>query len=129
MLTIVKGADRLSLTQYAFRYIKDDVSERQRAWILIVPEQFSFEAERRLCLSGGDTIGRYAEVLSFSRLADRVAAKQGGIAGEYLDKGGQLLTMALAAEQVASRIKLFASVLRKPEFLMDIVAMIGEFHS
>ena len=129
MLKIVKGADRLALTQYAFRYIKDDIADRKQAWILIVPEQFSFEAERKLCLVGGDTIGRYAEVLSFSRLADRVAAKQGGTAGEYLDKGGQLLSMALAAEQVASRIKLYASVIRKPEFLTDMVAMIGEFRS
>ena len=33
--------------------------------ILIVPEQYSHETERALCECGGDTISRYAEVLSF----------------------------------------------------------------
>ena len=37
--------------------------------------------------------------------------------------------MALAAEQIASRIKLYAAVLRKPEFLCDVVKMIEEFRS
>ena len=40
--------------------------------ILIVPEQYSFEAERALCRRGGDSVSRYAEVLSFTRLASRV---------------------------------------------------------
>lgn len=129
MLKLVKGCDRVALTQYAFEHIKETSIEQKAKWVLIVPEQFSFDAERRLCQVGGHTIGRFAEVLSFSRLSERVAAKQGGIAGDYLDKGGQLLTMALAAEQVSSRIKLYASVIRKPEFLTDLVRMIGEFRS
>lgn len=129
MLKLVRCRDRVALSDHAFEYIKNTACRSEGGWILIVPEQFSFEAEMRLCRIGGDTIGRYAEVLSFTRLSDRVAADQGGIAGEYLDKGGQLLAMALAAEQVASRIKLYGSVLRKPEFLMDVVRMINEFRS
>lgn len=129
MLTLITGPDRVSLTRCALQHIKDVAGQDGSEWILVVPEQFSFEAEKNLCCVGGDTIGRYAEVLSFSRLSDRVASKQGGIADAYLDKGGQLLTMALAAEQVVSRIKLYASVLRKPEFLADMVRMVGEFKS
>ena len=37
--------------------------------------------------------------------------------------------MALAAEQVSSRIKLYASMLRRPEFLTDMLSMIDEFQS
>lgn len=129
MLKLIKGYDRVSLSDYALEHIRKCALNNREEWILIVPEQFSFEAELRLCGVCGDAIARYAEVLSFSRLAERVAAEQGGVAGEYLDKGGQLLTMALAAEQVASRIKLYASVLRKPEFLADMVRTIDEFRS
>ena len=46
--------------------------EKTAQRILVVPEQFSHEAERMLCRAGGDTISRFAEVLSFSRLASRV---------------------------------------------------------
>ena len=129
MLTLVSGCDRTVLSRYALNYIHKAAETAGQAWVIVVPEQFSFETERRLCEIGGDTISRYAEVLSFSRLADRVASKEGGVAGAYLDRGGQLLTMALAAEQVVSRMKLYASVLRKPEFLCDMVRMIEELRS
>ena len=129
MLTILTGRDRTVLTQAVFSKIKEQADMGVSGQVLIVPEQFSHEAERRLCEIGGDTISRFAEVLSLSRLSDRLSAVYGGAARGYLDKGGQLLTMALAAEQVSSRIKLFAAVLRKPEFLSDLVKMVGEFQS
>lgn len=129
MLTILTGPDRVSLTNAVLRRLRDAAAAEQPGQILIVPEQFSHEAERNLCTFCGDTISRFAEVLSFTRLSDRLAASQGGVARAYLDRGGQLLTMALAAEQTVSRMKLFAPVLRKPEFLSDMVRMVTEFQS
>ena len=78
---------------------------------------------------GGSSVSRYAEVLSLKRLSDRVAAFCGGAARAYLDKGGRLLNMASAAEQVSAKIKLYAAVLKRPEFLVDLVAMTEEFQS
>lgn len=129
MLTILTGPDRMELTNAVLRQLREAALAERPGQILIVPEQFSHEAERKLCTFCGDTVSRFAEVLSFSRLSDRLAACYGGAAKAYLDKGGQLLTMALAAEQVSPRIKLFAPVLRKPEFLSDLVRMVAEFQS
>lgn len=129
MLTVLTGPDRAYLTDELMRRILECAKPGQSGQILIVPEQFSHEAERRLCADCGETISRYAEVLSFSRLSDRLAACHGGVAKAYLDKGGQLLAMALAAEQVGSRLTMFAPVLRKPEFLSDLVRMTTEFQS
>ena len=129
LLTLLNGTDRTVLTEEIFACAAKAAQAGCDGQIVIVPEQFSHEAERKLCEAGGDSISRFAQVLSFSRLCDRLAAVQGGSARTYLDKGGQLLAMALAAEQVSSRIKLFAAVLRKPEFLADLVKMIGEFQS
>lgn len=83
--------------------------EKTAQRILVVPEQFSHEAERMLCRAGGDTISRFAEVLSFSRLASRVFSIEGGSACEETDAGGRLLLMALAVEQVRPRLKLFGA--------------------
>lgn len=127
MLTFLIGEDRVQLSDYVFNEISAAAQEKKENQILIVPEQFSHEAERKLCKSGGPAISRFAEVLSMSRLSDRVAAVCGGAARSYLDKGGQLLAMASAAEQVSSKIKLYASVLKKPEFLSSMVRMIEEF--
>jgi len=129
VLRIWSGADRTILTNAVFAKIDETAKSGVTDQILIVPEQFSHEAERKLCQVCGNTISRFAEVLSLSRLSDRLAAVYGGAARKYLDKGGRLLAMALAAEQVSSRIKLFSSVLRKPEFLSELVAMIDEFQS
>ena len=128
MLTLCTGADRTALSRHlADKLVRQAAAEPGQ--ILLVPEQFSHEAERTLCQVGGDGISRYAEVLSFSRLWNRVAAAYGGAARAYLDQGGRLLAMALAAEQTASKIHLYASVLRRPEFLADLVKMTEEFQS
>ena len=129
MLKLLTGSDRTALTRQIFSQITSAASAGTDRQILIVPEQFSHEAERRLCQVGGDTISRFAEVLSLSRLSDRAATIYGGAARAYLDKGGQLLAMALAAEQASSRIKYYAAVLRRPEFLADLLRMIAEFQS
>ena len=129
MLHLLMGEDRVVLAERIMEQLCREETKAECFRILLVPEQFSHEAERRLCQFGGDTISRYGEVLSFSRMADRVAEFHGGAARSYLDQGGRILTMALTAEQVASRIKHFAAVLRKPEFLSEIVAMVDEFQS
>ena len=80
----------------------------------MVPEQFSHDAERLLCETCGDTVSLYAEVLSFTRLADRVFSVCGGICRETLDDGGRLTALTLALEQVLSRLKIYAPARNKP---------------
>ena len=94
-----------------------DLVHAQREAIWIVPEQASFEAEQLLCQRGGSTVSLYAQVLSFTRLANRVFSLCGGLARQTMDKGGQVLAMAQALEQVRSRLKLYAAGSRRPAFL------------
>ncbi len=129
MLHLWMSEDRIALSDRLLEQLCAAKDQRENGRILIVPEQFTYEAQRRLCTLGGDTISRYAEVLALSQVADRVASIHGGVAGNYLDHGGRLLAMALAAEQISSRIKYFAAVIRKPEFLSEMVTMVDEFRS
>lgn len=129
MLHLVLSADRICLSDYLMAQVCRRAAEGIENQILVVPDQFSHETERRLCMAGGDTISRYAEVLSPSRLADRIFSSCGGAARSYLDHGGRLLAMALAAEQCASRIKLYGAMIRRPEFLVEMIAITDEFLS
>ncbi len=129
MLHLLIGPDRVSLTNRLMEIVCGHAETGRDGLIVVVPEQLSHETERRLCLYGGDTICRYAAVLSPSRLADRVAASHGGAAKSYLDHGGRVLAMALAAEQISSRLKMYGSVLRRPEFLVSMISVIDEFQS
>ena len=127
MLTLLLGEDR----QAGLAELIGTICERAQAGednqILIVPEQYSFEAERALCQTGGDGISRFAEVLSFTRLASRVFSIYGGVSEEYLDEGGRLLCLYLAADRVKSQIKYYAASLLRPEFLKQLGKMLEEF--
>ena len=63
-----------------------------RGALLIVPEQYSHEAERELCRVCGNALSLSAEALSFSGLARKLAPVRDGAV--TLDKGGRLLCMA-----------------------------------
>ena len=91
MLTLLCGADRLATSAALLCAVRTRAEAGKGGNILIVPEQYSHETERALCRAGGDTISRYAEVLSFTRLASRVSSIYGGVCEEYLDEGGRLL--------------------------------------
>lgn len=93
----------------------------------MVPELISHDTERRLCAVAGDTASRYAEVLSFTRLARRVTDSVGSAAMECLDNGGRVVAMAAAARSLTGKLKAYASVETKPEFLTGLIDAVDEF--
>lgn len=127
LLNFICSEDRAEASRAVLQTICDRAREGVSGQILIVPEQFSHEAERELCKLGGDSISRYAEVLSFSRLAGRVFSVYGGVSEEYLDNGGRFLTAFKAAEQVRSQLKFYASAGSRPDFLQQLCAVMEEF--
>jgi len=129
VLTLYTGPDHKVLRQRILKDILQQVNNGRDHQVLLVPEQFSFEAERQLCRLGGDTVCRFAEVLSLTRLASRVESIYGGTGNVWLDGGGRLLAAAQAVEQVSSRLKLYAGVCRKTEFLEMLLSAVDEFGS
>ena len=127
MLRLLLGRDWTANRDAILNMVSSDVHRRQGNRILIVPELISHETERRLCQAAGDTSSRYAEVLSFTRLARRVADSVGSAAVECLDKGGRVVAMASSARQLSSKLKAYAAVETKPEFLTGLIDGIDEF--
>ncbi len=127
MLHLLLGRDWTANRDEILRRISEDVHSRRENRILIVPELISHETERRLCMAAGDTASRYAEVLSFTRMARRVTDSVGSAAMECLDNGGRVVAMAAAARQLSSRLKAYASVETKPEFLTGLIDAVDEF--
>lgn len=127
MLTLLLGTDWVTNRAEILRLIARDVSENRGGRILMVPELISHDTERRLCEAAGDTTSRFAEVLSFTRLARRVADSVGHAAQQCLDNGGRVVAMASAARQMHSKLKAYASVETRPEFLTGLVDAVDEF--
>ena len=126
MLELLHGPDRTSNSMELLDRICENAEAGVSGQILIVPEQYSHETERALCARGGDTISRYAEVLSFTRLAARVFSVCGGVCEEYLDENGRILTLYLAAQQVREQLKFYAAVMTRPDFLKQLGALMEE---
>ena len=107
MLRLMIGKAGTGKTAAVISEIRAAVQAGRGGAMLLVPEQYSHEAERELCRACGDTLSRYAEVFSFTGLARRVLQQQGGAAAQWLDKGGRLLCMQLALEQIGSRLRIY----------------------
>ena len=87
MLKLLLGRSGTGKTQKLLETMASRGPDRPQ--VLIVPEQHSHNMERQLCAIGGSPVSRYAEVLSFTRLADRVFSVGGGLAAPALDAGGE----------------------------------------
>ena len=72
--------------------------------ILLVPEQYSFETERRMLQLLGPKDGQRVTVVSFRRLVDWVYRRCGKPAGTVLSDGGRSVLMSLALEEVGDTL-------------------------
>ena len=116
-LRILTGLAGTGKTAAITGEIRQAVHEEKGGRLLLVPEQYSHEAERELCSVCGDTLSLYAEVMSFTGLARAVKAETGASAAPVLDKGGKLLCMALAVDSCLDRLTLLRNKAGHPEML------------
>lgn len=126
MLHLLYGPAASGKTDLLMGRIRTAVAARTPGQVLLVPEQYSHEAERALCAACGDSLSLYAEVLSFTGLARRVAAETGAGEAPLLDQGGRLLCMALALGQVAPRLRLFGAAARRPQMQQTLLGAVDE---
>lgn len=127
MLTLLIGKDWIANRDAMLEMIAQDITQEKRGRILIVPELISHDTERRLSAAAGDTTSRFAEVLSFTRMVRRVADFVGHPVEDCLDNGGRVVAMASATRQLHSRLKAYAAVESKPEFLVGLIEAVDEF--
>ena len=127
MLRLILSTDWIAGREAVLERVAEDVRGRKGNRILMVPELISHDTERRLCAAAGDTASRYAEVLSFPRLLRRVSEQTQYMPAECLDNGGRLTAMASATRQLASKLKSYAAVETRPEFLSGLLDAVDEF--
>lgn len=127
MLTILVGTDQIAIRDRILQRISLDVKEKAGNRILLVPELISHDMERRLSQTAGDTSSRFAQVLSFTRLARVVSETTGQAPLPCLDNGGRVVAMAAAVRQLNNVLKSYASVQTRPEFLTGLLDAVDEF--
>lgn len=127
MLELILGTDHTIVTDEIINRVAEAVAAHRPGQIMLVPELISHNMERRLCSAAGNQVSRFAQVLSFTRLAQRISESAGCAAPQCLDNGGRVVAMAAAARQLHSKLKAYAAVETKPEFLTQMVDAVDEF--
>lgn len=103
MLYRVFGRKKYGKTKYCMDILKECVSQKKTCYY-IVPEQFTFSCEKRITDEIGNRANMYAEVLSFTRLCNRVFRSFGGVCGNYLDNVGKTLCMSRVLRSLSSEL-------------------------
>lgn len=124
MLTLLTGRAKTGKSTAVLNRIAAHPGGRDQ--ILLVPEHASHQAEIDLCRACGDTASRFAEVLSFRRLSDRVLTITGGAAQVTLDAGGKLLTLEKALLEVLPELTVYRRPSRKSAFLRQLLDLFDE---
>lgn len=126
MLRLLLGKAGAGKTAAIIEEIRQAVAQSKGKRLLIVPEQYSHEAEKELCRECGDSLSLYAEVFSFTGLARRVMSRCGGGGVPGLDKAGRLLCMALALDAVGSRLRVYQSARKRAELQAMLLSAVDE---
>lgn len=125
MLTIITGKAGTGKTASIMDSIRRRVESQARS-LLIVPEQYSHEAERELCLACPPSMSLYAEVMSFTGLARRVDQLLGSGEQTPLDKGGKLLCMSLTLSQLFPELRLYGAARKRVTLQSQLLEAVTE---
>ena len=94
--------------------------------VLIIPEQFSFESEKRILSLLGDKDAQKVKVLSFSRLCDEVENAVGGTVNKINDCD-KIILMNMAIRNVKSSLKCFGRYSSSSGFSKMMLSTVDEF--
>lgn len=127
-LRIIYGRAGSGKTTYCLKEIKEKIhSEANHPLVLLVPEQYTFQAERDLIkvLETGGILG--TEVLSFRRLAFRIFNEAGGITYPHIHSAGKSMLIYRILDERKKDFKVFAKAAGRQGFVSTLTSLITEF--
>lgn len=114
-MRLITGPARSGKTAAILGEIRDAVTRREGRSLLIVPEQYSHEAERELCEACGDSLSLYAEVMSFTGLARWMQSRFGGGSRLRISQGGKLLCVTKSLKELKPMLRRYAPAAEHPD--------------
>ena len=122
MLHIITGRTGSGKTRKIRKLIADTAFSEPNKAVLIVPEQFSFETERAMLQLLGNEKGNTVEVLSFSRLAEKVLDKCGKLPDKTVDDSTRAILMSIAVESLGEKTVKFRRYVKNPALISELIS-------
>lgn len=121
MLNIITGRTGSGKTRLVRSLASEIAKKDSNKAIIIVPEQFSFETEKgMLQLLGNEKINN-VEILSFSRVAERLLSRYGKMDKKTADDGIRAVLMSCAIEALEDKLTIFNRYKKFPQLIDEIL--------
>lgn len=109
-----------------------DISEKMKnsennSLVYLVPEQFSFQAEKNVLNVIGEQSNLKVKVLNFKRMAFRVMNEVGGITKKRMNSSGKSMLISHVLKEVWQDLTIFKGTARQKGFVTTISDSISEF--
>ena len=127
MLRIITGGLRTGKFEVLLDNIKKAVSEKKPVYV-IIPDQFSFEYDKKLYKALGAKVFNSIKVISFNRLSEEIIKKNGSERGEYADDNTKQIMMYMAIKKLkqAKKSKYYKKQLDKVNFISDVLELVKD---
>ena len=127
-LRIVYGRAGSGKTTYCLEQMKNELKAGgDYPLVLIVPEQFSLQAEKNLARAAGAGGILRAEVLSFRRLAFRVFSEVGGISRHHLNTAGKSMLLFKILNSLGDNLRIYSKAALRKGFAGTLSEAVTEF--
>ena len=121
MLNIYYGRASVDHEKFIFSHV--DPKDRN---LIIVPDQYTMEAETRLFQETGAEALMDTEVVSMSRLGYRLLNELGGSRRTFIDKNGRQMILSGVAMEQHESLQVYRGLERKTSFLEKVNDFISE---
>lgn len=127
-LRFIYGRAGSGKSNYCLHSIKKRIEEDvKRPLILLVPEQFSFQAEKNLVEALEERTNFKVQVLSFKRMAYKVFNEVGGITAKHMNESGKSMLLYNIIEDNKNSLKVFKKAAKRQGFITTVSDIITEF--
>ena len=111
-------------------YIVDKIRElclQGEQVLLLVPEQFSFEMERRILFEVGAQAVTQVEVKSFSHYCRKIFMEYGGGAGQRISEAAKYMLMHVTLNEIRDKLKQYGRASTRSGFVPSALKLIDQF--
>ncbi len=127
-LQFIMGPSGAGKSHYLYQWVTiESMKHPEQNYIVLVPEQFTMQAQKDLVMASSKNGILNVEVLSFQRLAHRVFEEVGENKRMILDDVGKNFIIRKIAADNEEQLKILGSNLRKIGYISELKSIISEF--
>lgn len=129
MLYLVIGRAKSGKTELIRRLIADFIKDGRENLMLLVPEQFSYESEKAMLSHLGADKMQQLEILSFSRLSQKLSELYEPTSKSEPDKGMAAAMMSLTLTRISPLLNFYKSEGQNEKIILELLSLYNELQA